>query len=27
MFDSAYEGSMLDRYHAGGLYEVSVHGY
>ena len=27
MLDSAYEGSMLDRYHAGGPYEVSVHGY
>jgi hypothetical protein len=25
--DSAFEGSMLDRYHAGGQYEVSVHGY
>jgi hypothetical protein len=25
--DSAYEGSMLDRYHGGGVYEVSVHGY
>jgi hypothetical protein len=27
MLDSAYEGSMLDRYHSGGAYEVSVHGY
>jgi hypothetical protein len=27
MLDSAYEGSMLDRYHNGGPYEVSVHGY
>ena len=27
MLDSAYEGSMLDRYHAGGHYEVTGHGY
>jgi hypothetical protein len=25
--DAAYEGSMLDRYHAGAPYEVVVHGY
>jgi hypothetical protein len=25
--DRAYEGSMLDRYHAGAPYEVAVHGY
>ena len=25
--DSAFEGSMLDRHHAGGPYEVAVHGY
>jgi hypothetical protein len=25
--DNAYEGSMLDRYHAGGHYEVTGHGY
>jgi hypothetical protein len=25
--DNAYEGSMLDRYHAGAPYEVVVHGY
>jgi hypothetical protein len=25
--DSAYEGSMLDRYHGGGAYETSTHGY
>lgn len=27
MQDGAYEGSMLDRYHAGAPYEVVVHGY
>lgn len=27
MQDSAYEGSMLDRYHSGAPYEVVVHGY
>jgi hypothetical protein len=27
MQDNAYEGSMLDRYHAGVQYEVVVHGY